>query len=101
MFIVTSGLTVGWPTPAGATLYLVPDVTLMQHKYNSLFNPKLPKVQFIKVTNSTCFVVENEWDVNVFFQAGQPNPAVKLYVVNLYGPTHTLELMPPEMLKLR
>lgn len=34
-------------------------------------------------------------------QAGQANPAVKLYVVNLYGPTHTLELMPPEMLKLR
>ncbi|XP_024116225.1 inactive dipeptidyl peptidase 10 isoform X1 [Oryzias melastigma] len=34
-------------------------------------------------------------------KAGQPNPAVKLYVVNLYGPTHTLELMPPEMLKLR
>uniref|UniRef100_A0A8C8E2G8 Dipeptidyl peptidase like 10 n=1 Tax=Oryzias sinensis TaxID=183150 RepID=A0A8C8E2G8_9TELE len=34
-------------------------------------------------------------------KAGQPNPVVKLHVVNLYGPTHTLELMPPEMLKLR
>lgn len=34
-------------------------------------------------------------------QAGQANPAVKLYVVNLYGPTHTLELVPPETLKLR
>ncbi|KAJ0005991.1 hypothetical protein NQD34_015885 [Periophthalmus magnuspinnatus] len=34
-------------------------------------------------------------------KAGQPNPAVKLFVVNLYGPTHTLELMPPETLKLR
>uniref|UniRef100_A0A8C5DU09 Dipeptidyl peptidase like 10 n=1 Tax=Gouania willdenowi TaxID=441366 RepID=A0A8C5DU09_GOUWI len=34
-------------------------------------------------------------------KAGQPNPAVKLYVVNLYGPTHTLELMPPETLRLR
>ncbi|KAM8857924.1 inactive dipeptidyl peptidase 10 isoform 2-T2 [Synchiropus picturatus] len=34
-------------------------------------------------------------------KAGQPNPVVKLYVVNLYGPTHTLELMPPESLKLR
>uniref|UniRef100_A0A8C3AFU9 Dipeptidyl peptidase like 10 n=1 Tax=Cyclopterus lumpus TaxID=8103 RepID=A0A8C3AFU9_CYCLU len=34
-------------------------------------------------------------------KAGQPNPAVRLYVVNLYGPTHTLELMPPETLKLR
>uniref|UniRef100_A0A8C5E369 Dipeptidyl peptidase like 10 n=1 Tax=Gouania willdenowi TaxID=441366 RepID=A0A8C5E369_GOUWI len=33
-------------------------------------------------------------------KAGQPNPAVKLYVVNLYGPTHTLELMPPETLRL-
>ncbi|CAG11216.1 unnamed protein product, partial [Tetraodon nigroviridis] len=34
-------------------------------------------------------------------KAGQANPAVKLYVVNLYGPTHTLELVPPETLKLR
>lgn len=34
-------------------------------------------------------------------QAGQVNPVVKLYVVNLYGPTHTLELVPPETLKLR
>ncbi|KAG7502666.1 inactive dipeptidyl peptidase 10 isoform X1 [Solea senegalensis] len=34
-------------------------------------------------------------------KAGQPNPVVKLFVVNLYGPTHTLELMPPETLKLR
>lgn len=41
------------------------------------------------------------WTVVLCSQAGQANPAVKLYVVNLYGPTHTLELMPPEMLKLR
>uniref|UniRef100_A0A3B3WNV7 Dipeptidyl peptidase like 10 n=1 Tax=Poecilia mexicana TaxID=48701 RepID=A0A3B3WNV7_9TELE len=34
-------------------------------------------------------------------KAGQPNPAVKLFVVNIYGPTHTLELMPPEALRLR
>ncbi|XP_061547599.1 inactive dipeptidyl peptidase 10-like isoform X2 [Phycodurus eques] len=34
-------------------------------------------------------------------KAGQPNPVVKLFVVNLYGPTHTLELMPPDSLKLR
>lgn len=34
-------------------------------------------------------------------QAGQPNPVVKLFVVNLYGPTHTLELTPPDELKLR
>lgn len=34
-------------------------------------------------------------------QAGQPNPMVKLFVVNLYGPTHTLELTPPDELKLR
>lgn len=41
-------------------------------------------------------------DVLLFHtQAGQANPAVKLYVVNLYGPTHTLELVPPETLKLR
>lgn len=41
-------------------------------------------------------------DVLLFHtQAGQANPAVKLYVVNLYGPTHTLELVPPDTLKLR
>ncbi|XP_055494791.1 inactive dipeptidyl peptidase 10-like [Leucoraja erinacea] len=32
-------------------------------------------------------------------KAGQVNPTVKLFVVNLYGPTHTLELMPPESFK--
>ncbi|XP_075385648.1 inactive dipeptidyl peptidase 10 isoform X1 [Tenrec ecaudatus] len=34
-------------------------------------------------------------------KAGQVNPTVKLYVVNLYGPTHTLELMPPDSFKSR
>ncbi|XP_065108554.1 inactive dipeptidyl peptidase 10-like isoform X2 [Paramisgurnus dabryanus] len=34
-------------------------------------------------------------------KAGQLNPMVKLFVVNLYGPTHTLELTPPDELKLR
>ncbi|KAG7463965.1 hypothetical protein MATL_G00182200 [Megalops atlanticus] len=34
-------------------------------------------------------------------KAGQPNPTVKLYVVNLYGPTHTQELTPPDSLKSR
>ncbi|KAI1899380.1 hypothetical protein AGOR_G00061180 [Albula goreensis] len=34
-------------------------------------------------------------------KAGQPNPTVRLYVVNLYGPTHTQELLPPDGLKIR
>uniref|UniRef100_A0A8C5Q142 Dipeptidyl peptidase like 10 n=1 Tax=Leptobrachium leishanense TaxID=445787 RepID=A0A8C5Q142_9ANUR len=34
-------------------------------------------------------------------KAGQTNPTVKLLVTNLYGPTHTLELMPPDSLKSR
>ncbi|KAK9410565.1 inactive dipeptidyl peptidase 10, partial [Crotalus adamanteus] len=34
-------------------------------------------------------------------KAGELNPIVKLYVVNLYGPTHTLELMPPDNFKSR
>ncbi|XP_070587124.1 inactive dipeptidyl peptidase 10 [Erythrolamprus reginae] len=34
-------------------------------------------------------------------KAGELNPVVKLYVVNLYGPTHTLELMPPDSFKSR
>ena len=40
-------------------------------------------------------------DVCLCVQAGQANPLVKLYVVNLYGPTHTQELTPPDSLKLR
>nr|XP_045004992.1 inactive dipeptidyl peptidase 10 [Jaculus jaculus] len=34
-------------------------------------------------------------------KAGQVNPTIKLYVVNLYGPAHTLELMPPDSFKSR
>ncbi|XP_063073810.1 inactive dipeptidyl peptidase 10-like [Engraulis encrasicolus] len=34
-------------------------------------------------------------------KAGQHNPSVRLFVVNLYGPTHTQELVPPDTLKLR
>nr|DBA19511.1 TPA: hypothetical protein GDO54_015338 [Pyxicephalus adspersus] len=34
-------------------------------------------------------------------KAGQTNPTVKLFVANLYGLTHTLELMPPENLRSR
>ncbi|XP_075687132.1 LOW QUALITY PROTEIN: inactive dipeptidyl peptidase 10 [Rhinoderma darwinii] len=34
-------------------------------------------------------------------KAGQTNPTVKLFVANLYGPTHTLELMPPDSLHSR
>ncbi|XP_028988707.1 inactive dipeptidyl peptidase 10-like isoform X2 [Betta splendens] len=33
--------------------------------------------------------------------AGQKNPTVKLFVVTLYGATHTQELQPPDQLKLR
>uniref|UniRef100_A0A8C9FY62 Dipeptidyl peptidase like 10 n=1 Tax=Pavo cristatus TaxID=9049 RepID=A0A8C9FY62_PAVCR len=36
-----------------------------------------------------------------FSKAGQTNPTVKLFVVNLYGPAHTLELMPPDSFKSR
>ncbi|KAG9349743.1 hypothetical protein JZ751_028191 [Albula glossodonta] len=39
--------------------------------------------------------------VTVRVKAGQPNPTVRLYVVNLYGPTHTQELLPPDGLKIR
>ncbi|XP_053926198.1 inactive dipeptidyl peptidase 10 isoform X5 [Cuculus canorus] len=34
-------------------------------------------------------------------KAGQTNPTIKLFVVNLYGPAHTLELMPPDSFKSR
>ncbi|XP_067880661.1 inactive dipeptidyl peptidase 10-like [Heterodontus francisci] len=34
-------------------------------------------------------------------KAGQPIPSVSLFVVNLYGPAHTLELIPPESFRSR
>ncbi|XP_009570475.1 PREDICTED: inactive dipeptidyl peptidase 10-like, partial [Fulmarus glacialis] len=34
-------------------------------------------------------------------KAGQTNPTIKLFVVDLYGPAHTLELMPPDSFKSR
>ncbi|KAL1021891.1 hypothetical protein UPYG_G00019380 [Umbra pygmaea] len=34
-------------------------------------------------------------------KAGQPNPIAKLLVVNLYGPTHTQELFPPDSFRGR
>ncbi|XP_038609598.1 inactive dipeptidyl peptidase 10 [Tachyglossus aculeatus] len=34
-------------------------------------------------------------------KAGQVNPTVRLFVANLYGPIHTLELLPPDALKSR
>uniref|UniRef100_UPI00398EE9F5 inactive dipeptidyl peptidase 10-like n=1 Tax=Pristiophorus japonicus TaxID=55135 RepID=UPI00398EE9F5 len=34
-------------------------------------------------------------------KAGQPIPSVTLFVVNLYGPAHTLELIPPESFRSR
>uniref|UniRef100_A0A674N505 Dipeptidyl peptidase like 10 n=1 Tax=Takifugu rubripes TaxID=31033 RepID=A0A674N505_TAKRU len=42
------------------------------------------------------FLVLNDRKQYPYPKAGQANPAVKLYVVNLYGPTHTLELVPPD-----
>ncbi|XP_071388393.1 inactive dipeptidyl peptidase 10 [Centroberyx affinis] len=41
---------------------------------------------------------------NVFFpypKAGSSIPSVSLFVVNLYGPAHTLEMMPPDSLRAR
>lgn len=47
-------------------------------------------------------VFANTYQTYSFFsKAGEMNPTVKLYVVNLYGPTHTLELMPPDGFKSR
>ena len=34
-------------------------------------------------------------------QAGSSIPSVSLFVVNLYGPAHTLEMMPPDSLRAR
>ena len=37
----------------------------------------------------------------LFSQAGASIPSVSLFVVNLYGPAHTLEMMPPDSLRAR
>lgn len=57
-------------------------------------------VQILNYWHSSCLYNCKCWRV-LCLQAGQPNPMVKLFVVNLYGPTHTLELTPPDELKLR
>ncbi|XP_029450555.1 inactive dipeptidyl peptidase 10-like [Rhinatrema bivittatum] len=36
-----------------------------------------------------------------YSKAGQPIPLVKLFVVNLYGPAHTLELLPPDTFRYK
>eukprot|EP00064_Thunnus_orientalis_P005747 superscaffoldBa00000576_g5761 len=68
------------------------------------------RLAYLTINNSATPVMEiphflgGLYPSNVFFpypKAGSSIPSVSLFVVNLYGPAHTLEMMPPDSLRTR
>ncbi|XP_030278594.1 inactive dipeptidyl peptidase 10 [Sparus aurata] len=68
------------------------------------------RLAYLTVNNSATPVMEiphflgGLYPSNVVFpypKAGSSIPSVSLFVVNLYGPAHTLEMMPPDSLRAR
>nr|XP_020473422.1 inactive dipeptidyl peptidase 10-like isoform X2 [Monopterus albus] len=68
------------------------------------------RLAYLSINNSGTPVMEiphflgGLYPSNVFFRypkAGSNIPSVSLFVVNLYGPAHTLEMMPPDSLRAR
>uniref|UniRef100_A0A7N8X7U4 Dipeptidyl-peptidase 6b n=1 Tax=Mastacembelus armatus TaxID=205130 RepID=A0A7N8X7U4_9TELE len=68
------------------------------------------RLAYLSINNSGTPVMEiphflgGLYPANVVFpypKAGSSIPAVTLFVVNLYGPAHTLEMMPPDSLRAR
>ncbi|XP_023144822.2 inactive dipeptidyl peptidase 10 [Amphiprion ocellaris] len=68
------------------------------------------RLAYLSINNSATPVMEiphflgGLYPSNVFFpypKAGSSIPSVSLLVVNLYGPAHTLEMMPPDSLRAR
>lgn len=51
------------------------------------------------LAKNICLII---WSFFMFVsQAGSSIPSVSLFVVNLYGPAHTLEMMPLDSLRVR
>ncbi|XP_031146150.1 inactive dipeptidyl peptidase 10 isoform X2 [Sander lucioperca] len=68
------------------------------------------RLAYLTINNSATPVMEiphflgGLYPSNVLFpypKAGSSIPSVSLFVVNLYGPAHTLEMMPPDSLRAR
>ncbi|XP_041860692.1 inactive dipeptidyl peptidase 10 isoform X1 [Melanotaenia boesemani] len=68
------------------------------------------RLAYLRINNSATPVMEiphflgGLYPSNVLFpypKAGSSIPSVSLFVVNLYGPAHTLEMMPPDSLGAR
>ncbi|XP_076596619.1 inactive dipeptidyl peptidase 10 [Chaetodon auriga] len=68
------------------------------------------RLAYLTINNSATPVMEiphflgGLYPSNFFFpypKAGSSIPSVSLFVVNLYGPAHTLEMMPPDSLRAR
>ncbi|XP_047455928.1 inactive dipeptidyl peptidase 10 [Mugil cephalus] len=68
------------------------------------------RLAYLSINNSATPVMEiplflgGLYPSNVLFpypKAGSSIPSVSLFVVNLYGPAHTLEMMPPDSLRAR
>ncbi|XP_040909774.1 inactive dipeptidyl peptidase 10 [Toxotes jaculatrix] len=68
------------------------------------------RLAYLSINNSATPVMEiphflgGLYPSNVLFpypKAGSSIPSVSLFVVNLYGPAHTLEMMPPDFLRAR
>uniref|UniRef100_A0A3P9DMN5 Uncharacterized protein n=1 Tax=Maylandia zebra TaxID=106582 RepID=A0A3P9DMN5_9CICH len=68
------------------------------------------RLAYLSINNSVTPVMEithflgGLYPSNVLFpypKAGSSIPSVSLFVVNLYGPAHTLEMMPPDSLRAR
>ncbi|KAG7521025.1 inactive dipeptidyl peptidase 10-like [Solea senegalensis] len=68
------------------------------------------RLAYLSINNSATPVMEipqflgGLYPSNMFFhypKAGSSIPSVNLFVVNLYGPAHTLEMMPPDSLRTR
>ncbi|XP_075898617.1 inactive dipeptidyl peptidase 10 [Nelusetta ayraudi] len=68
------------------------------------------RLAYLSINNSATPVMEiphflgGLYPSNVVFpypKAGSSIPSVRLFVVNLYGPAHTLEMMPPDSLRAR
>ncbi|XP_036961369.1 inactive dipeptidyl peptidase 10 isoform X1 [Acanthopagrus latus] len=68
------------------------------------------RLAYLTINNSATPVMEiphflgGLYPSNVVFpypKAGSSIPSVSLFVVNLYGPAHTLEMMPPDSLRAR
>lgn len=68
------------------------------------------RLAYLTVNNSATPVMEiphflgSLYPSNTFFpypKAGSSIPSVSLFVVNLYGPAHTLEMLPPDSFRVR